>query len=42
MTDIHSILITVNGTAHELAVEPRRTLADVLRHDLALTGTHVG
>jgi carbon-monoxide dehydrogenase small subunit len=42
VTDIHSILITVNGTAHELAVEPRRTLADVLRHDLALTGTHVG
>jgi len=42
MTDLHSIRITVNGTAHELAVEPRRTLADVLRHDLALTGTHVG
>ena len=42
MTDDHSIRITVNGTAHELAVEPRRTLADVLRHDLALTGTHVG
>ena len=42
MTDIHSIRITVNGTAHELAVESRRTLADVLRHDLVLTGTHVG
>ena len=42
MTDVHSIRLTVNGTEHELAVEPRRTLADVLRHDLALTGTHVG
>jgi len=42
VTDIRSIRITVNGTAHDLAVEPRRTLADVLRHDLALTGTHVG
>jgi aerobic-type carbon monoxide dehydrogenase small subunit (CoxS/CutS family) len=42
VTDVHPIRITVNGTEHELAVEPRRTLADVLRHDLALTGTHVG
>ena len=42
MTDVQSIRITVNGTDHELVVEPRRTLADVLRHDLALTGTHVG
>ena len=42
MTDDHSIRITVNGTEHELAIEPRRTLADMLRHDLALTGTHVG
>jgi aerobic-type carbon monoxide dehydrogenase small subunit (CoxS/CutS family) len=42
MTDIHSIRVTVNGTGHELAVESRRTLADVLRHDLGYTGTHVG
>jgi aerobic-type carbon monoxide dehydrogenase small subunit (CoxS/CutS family) len=42
VTDDHSIRITVNGTEHELAIEPRRTLADMLRHDLALTGTHVG
>jgi aerobic-type carbon monoxide dehydrogenase small subunit (CoxS/CutS family) len=40
--DPHLIRITVNGTAHELAVEPRRTLADALRHDLGYTGTHVG
>ena len=42
MTDVHSIRVTVNGTEHELAVESRRTLADMLRHDLGYTGTHVG
>jgi aerobic-type carbon monoxide dehydrogenase small subunit (CoxS/CutS family) len=40
--DIHTIRVTVNGTKHELAVESRRTLADVLRHDLQYTGTHIG
>lgn len=34
--------ITVNGRAREVYVEPRRTLADVLREDLELTGTHLG
>jgi carbon-monoxide dehydrogenase small subunit len=33
--------LDVNGSSHEVVVEPRRTLADVLRHDLELTGTHV-
>jgi len=33
---------TVNGKAYEATVEPRTTLADCLRHDLKLTGTHVG
>jgi aerobic-type carbon monoxide dehydrogenase small subunit (CoxS/CutS family) len=42
MTDRYLITLTVNGTERELLVEPRRTLADVLRHDLELTGTHVG
>jgi aerobic carbon-monoxide dehydrogenase small subunit len=42
MSDAHLIAITVNGTRHEVAVEPRRTLADVLRHDLGFTGTHLG
>jgi carbon-monoxide dehydrogenase small subunit len=36
------IELTVNGNDHELVVEPRRTLVDALRHDLRLTGTHVG
>jgi aerobic-type carbon monoxide dehydrogenase small subunit (CoxS/CutS family) len=42
MTDLHLVTITVNGTRHEVAVEARRTLADVLRHDLGYTGTHLG
>ncbi len=42
MSDQQLIELTVNGTTHELVVEPRRTLVDVLRHDLRLTGTHVG
>jgi len=42
MSDKHLIELTVNGTGHEVLVEPRRTLLDVLRHDLGLTGTHTG
>ncbi len=42
MKDTHAICLTVNGREHELAVEARRTLADVLRHDLGYTGTHLG
>jgi aerobic carbon-monoxide dehydrogenase small subunit len=38
----HSIRVTVNGVPHELTVEARRTLADMLRHDLGYTGTHLG
>ncbi|HEY6310920.1 MAG TPA: (2Fe-2S)-binding protein [Streptosporangiaceae bacterium] len=40
--DIHAITLTVNGCHHELTVEARRTLADMLRHDLGYTGTHLG
>jgi aerobic carbon-monoxide dehydrogenase small subunit len=32
----------VNGRVHERTVEVRRTLADFLRDDLGLTGTHLG
>ena len=42
MSDPHLISITVNGVPHEALVEARRSLADVLRHDLGLTGTHIG
>jgi aerobic carbon-monoxide dehydrogenase small subunit len=36
------VRLTVNGVHREARVPPRRLLSDVLRHDLRLTGTHVG
>jgi len=39
---MHQIRLRVNGCEHELTVEARRTLADMLRHDLGYTGTHLG
>ncbi len=38
----HAISVTVNGGAFRREVEPRLLLSDFLRHDLGLTGTHVG
>jgi carbon-monoxide dehydrogenase small subunit len=42
MDDLHDITISVNGETYERAVEPRLLLSDFLRHELGLTGTHVG
>ena len=42
MSGRRTIRITVNGTPLEREVEPRRLLADFLREDLDLTGTHLG
>ncbi|MGB6073499.1 MAG: 2Fe-2S iron-sulfur cluster-binding protein, partial [Rhodococcus sp. (in: high G+C Gram-positive bacteria)] len=42
MSNKQLIELNVNGTIHEVITEPRRTLVDLLRHDLQLTGTHVG
>ena len=42
MTDQRTIAVTVNGVRHDLEVETRMTLADCLRHQIGLTGTHVG
>ncbi len=39
---IVSVSLVVNGHRHELDLPPRRLLSDALRHDLRLTGTHVG
>ena len=41
MADV-PVSITVNGVAREAKLEPRRTLADFLREDCRLTGTHLG
>jgi carbon-monoxide dehydrogenase small subunit len=38
----HEIRLRVNGTSYDLTVPARRLLSDALRHDLGLTGTHVG
>ena len=42
MSDLLPITVTVNGTRYERTVEPRMLLSDFLRHELGLTGTHVG
>jgi carbon-monoxide dehydrogenase small subunit len=39
---LRSVTLTVNGTRHELEVEPRELLVYVLRDRLDLTGTNVG
>ncbi|WP_327046694.1 (2Fe-2S)-binding protein [Microbispora sp. NBC_01189] len=38
----HHVTLTVNGVVRETTVPGRRLLSDCLRHDLGLTGTHVG
>lgn len=40
--ELHNILLRVNGVEHAVSVPARRLLSDALRHDLRLTGTHVG
>jgi carbon-monoxide dehydrogenase small subunit len=39
---MRTIGVNVNGVRREAQVEDRLTLADFLRHELELTGTHVG
>lgn len=38
----HNIHLTINGKDYSQQVEARLLLSDFLRHDLGLTGTHVG
>jgi len=42
MSKTREITVTVNGAVYRRAVEPRLLLADFLRGELGLTGTHVG
>jgi carbon-monoxide dehydrogenase small subunit len=42
MSGTYKVSLTVNGERHEREIEPRLLLSDFLRHDLGLTGTHVG
>ena len=39
---VRKVTFTLNGQAATLSVEPRQTLADALRQQLGLTGTHLG
>ena len=40
--ELHEVRLRVNGAVHGARVPARRLLSDALRHDLGLTGTHVG
>lgn len=42
MSEPRQVTIAVNGVSRSCPVEPRELLSDVLRHELGLTGTHVG
>ncbi|HWM93129.1 MAG TPA: (2Fe-2S)-binding protein [Thermoanaerobaculia bacterium] len=42
MNALHRVSVAVNGKSYQREVEPRLLLSDFLRHDLGLTGTHVG
>jgi carbon-monoxide dehydrogenase small subunit len=39
---LYDVTLTVNGVPHPIRVPARRLLSDALRHDIGLTGTHVG
>lgn len=40
--ELHDVRLVVNDVVHEVRVPARRLLSDALRHDIRLTGTHVG
>ncbi|MEE8515831.1 MAG: (2Fe-2S)-binding protein [Alphaproteobacteria bacterium] len=42
MSEKRKLSVAVNGTSYDEDVEVRLTLADFLRHQLGLTGTHLG
>jgi aerobic carbon-monoxide dehydrogenase small subunit len=42
MNDKIDVTLTINGRAHRIRVESRRTLADAIRDDCGQTGTHLG
>jgi carbon-monoxide dehydrogenase small subunit len=42
MSDRRSVTVSVNGQSYTREVETRLTLADFIRHEIMLTGTHLG
>lgn len=41
-TNLAHVTLTINGTGHSADVDVRKTLADFIREDIGLTGTHLG
>ena len=41
-THLHDVTLMVNGERHAIRIEARRTLADAIREECGLTGTHLG
>jgi carbon-monoxide dehydrogenase small subunit len=42
MNGLYQLAVTINGKNYQRAVDPRLLLSDFLRHEINLTGTHVG
>ena len=42
MSNAMDVTVTVNGEVYEKTIEPRLLLSDFIRHELNLSGTHVG
>ena len=42
MPALVNVTVNVNGTDYERTIEPRLLLSDFIRHELGLSGTHVG
>jgi aerobic carbon-monoxide dehydrogenase small subunit len=42
MSEKREITLIINGCAHAIRVDPRRTLVDAIRDDCGQTGTHIG
>jgi aerobic carbon-monoxide dehydrogenase small subunit len=42
MDDKRSLTLRINGALHDIRIAPRKTLADAIREDCGLTGTHTG
>ena len=42
MSEKVAVNLTVNGQSYAVEVEPRKTLADTIREECGLTGTHLG
>lgn len=42
MNNLHTITVTINGQLYQRDIDPRLLLSDFIRHEVGLTGTHIG